>query len=77
VTTSGWTQDQLDRLGETQEMLISGGRSDGSPRTPVIVWVVRVGDDLFTRSVNGADAEDEDDNAVDGSLSPPGTPGVI
>lgn len=37
-------------------MQIAGTRSDGSLRTPVIVWAVRVGDDLYTRSVNGPDA---------------------
>ena len=35
---------------------IAGIRRDGSLRTPVIVWVVRVGDELYTRSVNGPDA---------------------
>jgi hypothetical protein len=56
VTTIGWTSDQLDRISEAQEMRIAGRRRDGSLRTPVIVWMVRVGDDLYTRSVNGADA---------------------
>ncbi|MGY4646962.1 DUF2255 family protein [Mycobacterium sp. URHB0021] len=54
--TAAWTKDQLDRLGEAQEVRVSGRRRDGSLRKPVIVWVVRAGDDLFTRSVNGADA---------------------
>ncbi len=31
-------------------------RQDGSLRSPVIVWVVRLGDELYTRSVNGPDA---------------------
>ena len=39
-----------------QEVRIAGMRRDGSLRTPVIVWVVRHGDDLYTRSVNGPDA---------------------
>ena len=54
--TAAWTKDQLDRLGEAQEIRVAGRRRDGSLRRPVIVWAVRVGDDLFTRSVNGADA---------------------
>jgi hypothetical protein len=53
---AAWPKSQLDRLGEAQEVRIAGRREDGSLREPVIVWVVRVGDDLFTRSVNGADA---------------------
>jgi hypothetical protein len=56
VTASGWTTDQLDRIGDAQEMRIAGRRRDGSLRKPVIVWMMRVGDDLYTRSVNGADA---------------------
>jgi hypothetical protein len=56
VTTRGWTTEQLDRISEAQEMHIAGRRPDGSVRKPVIVWMVRVGDDLYTRSVNGADA---------------------
>jgi hypothetical protein len=54
--TTAWTKDQLDRLGEGQEMRIAGRRPDGLVRKPVIVWMVRVGDDLYTRSVNGSDA---------------------
>jgi hypothetical protein len=53
---SGWTTDQLERISEAPEMRIAGRRRDGSLRNPVIVWMVRVHDDLYTRSVNGADA---------------------
>jgi hypothetical protein len=35
---------------------VAGMLRDGSLRTPVIVWVVRVDDELYTRSVNGPDA---------------------
>ena len=31
-------------------------RSDGTLRRPVTIWVVRVGDDLYVRSVNGRSA---------------------
>ncbi|WNG86477.1 DUF2255 family protein [Mycobacterium sp. ITM-2016-00317] len=54
--TRSWPKDQLDRLGAAEEIRIAGRRRDGSLRRPVIVWVVRIGDELFTRSVNGADA---------------------
>jgi hypothetical protein len=53
---SGWSTDQLDRISGAQEMRIAGRRRDGSLRKPAIVWMVRVGDDLYTRSVNGAAA---------------------
>ena len=48
-----WTDADLARFGDAEEVRIAGMRRDGSLRTPVIVWVVRVGDDLYTRSVNG------------------------
>ena len=53
---TSWTSDELTRLADADEMHIAGTRSDGSLRTPVIVWMVRLGDDLYTRSVNGPDA---------------------
>ena len=51
-----WTDDDLARLGGAEEVQIAGVRRDGSLRNPVIVWVVRVDDELYTRSVNGPDA---------------------
>jgi hypothetical protein len=54
VTT--WTDTDLAHFGDAQEVRIAGMRRDGSLRSPVIVWVVRHGDELYTRSVNGPDA---------------------
>ena len=51
-----WTDTDLAHFGDAQEVRIAGMRRDGSLRSPVIVWVVRVGDELYTRSVNGPDA---------------------
>jgi hypothetical protein len=48
-----WTKDELDRVGNAEELQIASLRSDGTLRKPVIIWVVRVGDDLYVRSVNG------------------------
>lgn len=48
-----WTNDQLTRIGNAEELQIASLRSDGSLRKPTIIWVVRVGDDLYVRSVNG------------------------
>ena len=53
---STWTTADLSRFGDAEEVRVAGMRRDGSFRTPVIVWVVRVGGDLYTRSVNGPDA---------------------
>lgn len=48
-----WTSDELNRIGTTEELQIASLRSDGTLRKSVIIWVVRVGDDLYVRSVNG------------------------
>jgi hypothetical protein len=50
-----WTSDELDRIGTAEELQIAPLRQDGTQRKPVIVWVVRVGDDLYVRSYKGRD----------------------
>ena len=51
-----WTSDELSRIGGAEEIKIAALRPDGRLRKPVIIWVVRVGDDLYIRSVRGATA---------------------
>lgn len=51
-----WSGDELSRIGAADEVEIAGLRRDGTLRSPRIVWVVRHGDRLFVRSVNGPDA---------------------
>ena len=51
-----WTPDELAKIADTDEMYIAGRRRDGTDRKPVIVWMVRLGDEVYTRSVNGPDA---------------------
>ena len=53
---TAWTGDELTRIGSAEELRIAALRRDGTLRTPVIVWGVRHGDDLYVRSVNGRDA---------------------
>jgi hypothetical protein len=48
-----WTGEELTRIGVAEELKISSLRGDGTLRKPVIIWVVRHGDDLYVRSVNG------------------------
>ena len=48
-----WTSDQLDKLGEAEEVQVASVGRDGKLRKPVTVWVVRHGDDLYVRSVRG------------------------
>ena len=50
---STWTSDELDRIGEAEELEIASLRGDGTHQKPVTIWVVRHGDDLYVRSVNG------------------------
>jgi hypothetical protein len=51
-----WTGDELDKVGTAEELEIASLRSDDTLRRPVTIWVVRVGDDLYVRSVNGRSA---------------------
>ena len=51
-----WNPDELNQIAETDEMYIAARRRDGTDRKPVIVWMVRLGDDVYTRSVNGPEA---------------------
>ena len=48
-----WTSDELARIGAAEELEIATLRPDGTRRKPVTIWVVRVGDELYVRSVNG------------------------
>ena len=51
-----WTSDELTRIGGVEELEIASLRRDGTLRNPLPIWVVRVGDDLFVRSMNGRTA---------------------
>jgi hypothetical protein len=48
-----WTTDELTKIGAAEELQLASRRRDGTLRKPVTIWVVRHGDDLFVRSVNG------------------------
>jgi hypothetical protein len=48
-----WTSDELNRIGNTEELQIASLRRDGTLRKPTTIWVVRIGDDLYVRSVYG------------------------
>jgi hypothetical protein len=48
-----WTQDELNKIGNAEELQIASLRKDGTLRKAVIIWVVRHGDELYVRSVNG------------------------
>ena len=48
-----WTNEELKKIGNAEELRIATLRRDGTLRKPVIIWVVRVDDDLYVRCVNG------------------------
>jgi hypothetical protein len=48
-----WTSEELRKIGTTEELRIASIRRNGTLRNPVTIWVVRLGDDLYVRSVNG------------------------
>ncbi|RVX41023.1 hypothetical protein EDD27_3476 [Nonomuraea polychroma] len=50
---TAWTDDELTAIGETDELDLASRRDDGTLRRPVTMWVVRVGDDLYVRCMNG------------------------
>ena len=50
---SGWTPEELVRIGQADELDLASQRRDGSLRDPVTMWVVRDGDDLYVRSMHG------------------------
>jgi hypothetical protein len=53
---TAWTNDELRKIGEAEELRIELLRSDGTLRNQVIIWVIRLGDDLYVRSVSGPSA---------------------
>jgi hypothetical protein len=48
-----WTSDELTKIGTAEELKIASIRRDGTLRNLVTIWVVRLGDNLYVRSVNG------------------------
>jgi hypothetical protein len=48
-----WTSDELGKIEAAEVLQIASRRRDGTLRNPVTIWVVRHGDDLYVRSVNG------------------------
>jgi hypothetical protein len=53
---TAWTPGELTRIGEAEELRVAPRRPDGTLASPRTIWVVREGDDLYVRSVNGPTA---------------------
>lgn len=52
---TAWTDGELAAIAGANELTVAPSRDDGTLRSPRIVWVVRRGDDLYIRSVNGGE----------------------
>jgi hypothetical protein len=52
-TTTAWTDDEVAAIGNAEELILASRRPDGTLRSFVTIWVVRAGDQLYVRSVNG------------------------
>ncbi|MFG2454174.1 DUF2255 family protein [Streptomyces sp. M41(2017)] len=50
-----WIETEVGKIGAAEELDLQSERTDGTLRTPVTMWVVRVGDQLYVRSVKGTD----------------------
>lgn len=48
-----WTDDELNQIGSAEELQLASRRRDGTLRRKVIIWVVRIDDDIYVRCVNG------------------------
>jgi hypothetical protein len=50
---TAWTNEELAAIEAADELQIASRRRDGALTSPRTIWVVRHGDDLYVRSVNG------------------------
>jgi hypothetical protein len=51
-----WTDDELARLAAAEELQIAARRQDGTLSDPATIWLVRHGEEIYVRSVNGPTA---------------------
>ena len=50
---TAWTDNELNKIGEAEELEIASLRGDGTLRKFVTIWVVRLDDDLYVRPMYG------------------------
>ena len=53
MTEQSWTSDELDRIGDADELHIAPRRKDGTLRRAVPVWVACAAGELYVRSWRG------------------------
>lgn len=50
---TNWSADELRRIGTAEELGVASRRRDGTMRSFVTIWGVRLGDDIYIRSAYG------------------------
>jgi hypothetical protein len=50
---TSWTRNDLERIGAADELQLATFKKDGTLQKPVIIWVVRAGDELYVRAYRG------------------------
>ncbi len=50
---TAWTSKELNKISSAEEVQIASLRKDGTLRSMRIIWAVRLGDDIYVRSVKG------------------------
>jgi hypothetical protein len=54
-TARTWSTAELEQIASRDELDVAPRRGDGTLTKPRIVWMVRVGDDVYVRSVKGTE----------------------
>ena len=54
---AAWSVGELHKIGHADELHIAPLKSDGSLPQPVTIWVVRVNEGLYVRSVRGTEGK--------------------
>ena len=50
---TSWTHNDLERIGAAEELQLASLKKDGTLGKPVVIWVVRAGDELYVRAYRG------------------------
>jgi len=53
TATATWSENELADIDTRDEVRISSLRGDGTLSSSRIIWAVRLGEDVYVRSVNG------------------------
>lgn len=56
MSTTAWSEHELAEVESRDEVRISSLRQDGTLTSSRIIWAVRLGDEVYVRSVNGRGA---------------------